>query len=66
MDDIRAVMDAAGGECVLATILFTDLVGSTETVRRLGDDVWARVLESHHAVRASASATRGHWSSRAC
>jgi len=35
---------------VLATILFTDLVGSTEAVRRLGDETWARLLESHHAT----------------
>jgi class 3 adenylate cyclase/pimeloyl-ACP methyl ester carboxylesterase len=41
-----------GDERVLATILFTDIVGSTETVRRLGDEAWARMVESHHqAVR---------------
>jgi class 3 adenylate cyclase len=37
---------------VLATILFTDLVGSTEKVRTLGDASWASVLDAHHtAVR---------------
>jgi len=41
---------AAAGDRVLATILFTDLIGSTEAVRQLGDEAWARVLESHHAV----------------
>jgi class 3 adenylate cyclase len=41
---------APAGERVLATILFTDLVGSTEAVRRFGDEAWARLLESHHAA----------------
>jgi class 3 adenylate cyclase len=37
---------------VLATILFTDLVGSTETARALGDAAWAALLSEHHgAVR---------------
>jgi class 3 adenylate cyclase/pimeloyl-ACP methyl ester carboxylesterase len=35
---------------VLATILFTDLVGSTERARALGDRAWAEVLEQHHAL----------------
>jgi class 3 adenylate cyclase len=35
---------------VLATILFTDLVGSTERARQLGDQAWARLLDQHHAV----------------
>jgi pimeloyl-ACP methyl ester carboxylesterase/class 3 adenylate cyclase len=35
---------------VLATILFTDLVGSTERARALGDHVWAEVLERHNEV----------------
>jgi pimeloyl-ACP methyl ester carboxylesterase len=37
---------------VLATILFTDLVGSTERARELGDQSWASLLDRHHdAVR---------------
>lgn len=37
---------------VLATILFTDLVGSTERAHALGDAVWASLLASHNeAVR---------------
>jgi class 3 adenylate cyclase len=37
---------------VLATILFTDLVGSTETARSMGDAAWSRLVEQHHtAVR---------------
>jgi class 3 adenylate cyclase len=49
---LTGVRPAPVSDRVLATILFTDLVGSTETVRRLGDTVWARLLERHHtAVR---------------
>jgi class 3 adenylate cyclase len=37
---------------VLATILFTDLVGSTEKAQELGDSGWATLLASHNdAVR---------------
>jgi class 3 adenylate cyclase len=35
---------------VLATILFTDLVGSTETAQRIGDAAWSRLVEQHHAA----------------
>jgi len=35
---------------VLATIVFTDLVGSTEHVARLGDRAWGDLLERHHAT----------------
>ena len=34
----------------LVTLLFTDLVGSTETATRLGDRGWRDLLEQHHAV----------------
>jgi class 3 adenylate cyclase len=37
---------------VLATVLFTDLVASTERIAALGDRTWRKVLENHHrAVR---------------
>tara|TARA_R110002110_G_scaffold140163_1_gene327285 strand:- start:41 stop:1381 length:1341 start_codon:yes stop_codon:yes gene_type:complete len=32
---------------VLATVLMTDIVGSTEMVERLGDDVWRDMLDRH-------------------
>jgi class 3 adenylate cyclase len=32
---------------VLATVLFTDIVGSTEQATRLGDTAWGRVLDHH-------------------
>jgi class 3 adenylate cyclase len=35
---------------VLATVLFTDIVGSTERAVELGDHRWRRLLEEHHAV----------------
>jgi class 3 adenylate cyclase/pimeloyl-ACP methyl ester carboxylesterase len=34
----------------LATILFTDIVGSTEQASRLGDRRWSGLLESHDAL----------------
>lgn len=40
------------GERVLATMLFTDIVGSTAMASRLGDRPWKQVLASHNeAVR---------------
>ena len=45
---------------VLATILFTDIVGSTELATKLGDRRWRDLLESHHdAVRAELARYRG-------
>ena len=35
---------------VLATILFTDIVGSTDRLSALGDAAWASLLERHHAA----------------
>jgi pimeloyl-ACP methyl ester carboxylesterase len=35
---------------VLATVLFTDIVGATERAARLGDRRWRDLLESHHAL----------------
>jgi class 3 adenylate cyclase len=40
----------AAAERSLATILFTDIVGSTETAARLGDRRWRDLLERHDAV----------------
>ncbi|HEY3238623.1 MAG TPA: adenylate/guanylate cyclase domain-containing protein [Acidimicrobiia bacterium] len=37
-------------ERVLATVLFTDIVGSTEHAERLGDAKWREVLGEHHAL----------------
>ena len=37
-------------ESVLATVMFTDLVGSTERASRLGDRAWRELLTQHHAL----------------
>jgi class 3 adenylate cyclase len=37
-------------ESVLATMLFTDIVGSTERAAELGDLAWRQLLERHHAL----------------
>jgi class 3 adenylate cyclase len=37
-------------ERILATILFTDLVGSTDRAAAIGDRAWTDLLEQHHAV----------------
>jgi class 3 adenylate cyclase len=36
-------------ERVLATVLFTDIVGSTQRLAELGDRRWRKVIEDHHA-----------------
>jgi class 3 adenylate cyclase len=37
-------------ERVLATVLFTDIVGSTERAAQIGDRAWRDVLDRHHAI----------------
>ena len=37
-------------ESVLTTVMFTDLVGSTELAARLGDRAWRDLLEQHHGI----------------
>ena len=45
---------------VLATVLFTDIVGSTDRAAVLGDRAWGQVLEHHHdLVRAMLARYRG-------
>lgn len=49
---LTGVREGPEPERVLATVLFTDLVGSTERARELGDRRWRDLLERHHeAVR---------------
>ena len=46
---------------MLVTILFTDIVESTETAARLGDDGWRELLDEHHrVVREQLERYRGH------
>jgi pimeloyl-ACP methyl ester carboxylesterase/class 3 adenylate cyclase len=45
---------------ILATVLFTDIVGSTERAAELGDRRWLNLLESHHElVRTELARHRG-------
>ena len=46
---------------VLATVLFTDIVGSSERAAALGDRAWKGLVQNHHAkVRALLGRFRGH------
>ena len=48
---IRSLAAAAAAPTrVLATVLFTDIVGSTATATRLGDFGWRQLLARHHAL----------------
>jgi pimeloyl-ACP methyl ester carboxylesterase len=49
---LTGVREGPEPERLLATVLFTDLVGSTERAAELGDRRWRELLERHHeAVR---------------
>jgi class 3 adenylate cyclase len=54
LDEIEEFLTGTRGrpahDRVLATVLFTDIVGSTEMASRLGDRAWRDVLERHHAA----------------
>jgi class 3 adenylate cyclase len=53
--------EAAVPDSILTTVLFTDIVGSTERAAELGDREWRDVLERHHAtVRRALARFRGH------
>ena len=46
---------------VLSTVLFTDIVGSTEKAAALGDRRWRDLLDKHHAtIRRNLARFRGH------
>jgi class 3 adenylate cyclase/dienelactone hydrolase len=54
VDEIQEFLTGTRGEAVveriLATVLFTDVVGSTEKAAELGDRRWSELLEAHRAV----------------
>jgi class 3 adenylate cyclase len=47
------------GARLLATVLFTDIVDSTERVAALGDGAWSLILDRHDAIATSAVHRRG-------
>ena len=47
---VSHLTERVGSERVLATVLFTDIVGSTELASRLGDSAWRDLLQRHHAI----------------
>src|SRR3954469_19694220 len=52
---------AVPADRVLATVLFTDIVGSTEKAAALGDQRWRDLLDHHHAtIRRNLKRFRGH------
>jgi class 3 adenylate cyclase len=52
--DVQGVLGWAkapeAGDRVLTTLLFTDIVGSTEMAERLGDRAWKQLLAAHEEV----------------
>jgi pimeloyl-ACP methyl ester carboxylesterase len=47
---VAKVTNLATPERVLATVLFTDIVGSTELAGKLGDAAWRDLVGRHHAI----------------
>jgi pimeloyl-ACP methyl ester carboxylesterase len=47
---LTGVRPVAEPDRVLATVLFTDIVGATEKAASLGDRAWHALLDSHHAI----------------
>lgn len=43
-------LSARASDRVLASVMFTDMVGSTEQAARVGDRQWREVLERHHRL----------------
>ena len=47
---VKGLSDAPDADRVLATVLFTDIVGSTQLASHLGDRRWSELLSAHHAL----------------
>src|SRR3990172_2815127 len=57
---LRAMFRRGGEQRHLATVLFTDIVGSTERAAEVGDRRWREVIAEHHAIlRRSLKANSG-------
>jgi class 3 adenylate cyclase/pimeloyl-ACP methyl ester carboxylesterase len=60
VDDTSAIAAPAPDGRMLATVLFIDIVGSTERVAAIGDKAWSSLLARHRAlVRGEVSRFRG-------
>ncbi len=57
-EQVRSLHAAQDTDRVLATVLFTDIVGSTQRAAELGDRAWRQLLDRHDAV---ARAEVGRW-----
>jgi class 3 adenylate cyclase len=55
----EALVQRAASPSVVATVLFTDIVGSTERAAAAGDAAWCATLERHHAAVRGALARHG-------
>ena len=57
---VTGVRGGAGAERILATLLFTDIVGSTDRAAQLGDGRWRDLLDRHdQSVRTQIERFRG-------
>jgi class 3 adenylate cyclase len=57
---VTGVRGGSGAERILATVLFTDIVGSTNRASQLGDRRWRDLLEHHdQSVRTQIERFRG-------
>jgi class 3 adenylate cyclase len=64
LDEIETFLTGQRGATpsnrVLSTVLFTDIVGSTQRAAQLGDDAWTTVLQAHdRVVERHVAASRG-------
>jgi class 3 adenylate cyclase len=58
---LTGVRSGAEGDVLTATVLFTDMVGSTEHQARIGAGKWSRLADEHDAMtRAALLRYRGH------
>jgi class 3 adenylate cyclase len=66
MNEVVRFLGGAGtgatGDRMLATVLFSDIVGSTTRAARLGDAAWTSMLQAHdEIVRRHVEGFRGRW-----
>jgi class 3 adenylate cyclase len=47
---VHSLREEGEAETVLATVLFTDIVGSTAKAAALGDRAWADLVQRHHSL----------------